>query len=209
MKSILISQNRFHDVQRNESRDGLDARLVSLIDGLDFAPRPMPNGLRRPDLFISETNPAGIILSGGNTIGDEPERDATEEALLSHALRSGIPVLGICRGMQMINLYLGGTLTHVSGHAGERHSVRGRITAFFDRDVNSYHDLAIEGLAAGLDVEASAPDGVIEAISHDNLPWFAMMWHPEREEKLAPEDLLLLTDLFRKGKINVARGTKR
>jgi putative glutamine amidotransferase len=135
----------------------------------------------------------------------DPERDATTLPLIRAALARGIPILCICRGMQELNVALGGTLFqevhNVPGRfdhrAGEgtreelfriKHKVAltgelARISGAAEIAVNSLHGQGIDQLAEGLVVEATAPDGTIEAVRVAGAKGFAMavQWHPEWE----------------------------
>ena len=123
-----------------------------------------------------------------------PDRDAHELALLAGARERGLPVLGICRGLQLANVALGGDLVeHVDGHdAGDRvehepHAVRiAPGTLLHDatgRDeiaVNTLHHQTVGTLAPGLVRSATAQDGVPEAAEATDGPWLlAVQWHPE------------------------------
>lgn len=151
----------------------------------------------------------GLILCGGGDIAPErygednkgsysidPERDAVELALAKAYISAGKPVLGICRGLQLLNVYFGGSLIqhldsyreHTSGADYDlAHQVRaeeGSIAhKLYGREftVNSSHHQAIGTLGEGLKVTMRTTDGkVIEAIEHETLPVFAVQWHPER-----------------------------
>lgn len=131
-----------------------------------------------------------------------PDRDTAELALLRGALSLGLPVLGICRGLQLLNVALGGTLhQHVpdlvghGGHAGAaggfaRHSVRlrpdGGLAEALGRtalDVPSYHHQAIDRPGAGLRPVAWSDDGLIEAAELAGHPFaVGVQWHPEADE---------------------------
>ena len=130
-----------------------------------------------------------------------PPIDAMEAGLLARALRGGKPVLGICRGIQVMNAVLGGTLyqdlpTELPG------GVEHQMTAPYDRSVhtvavrpdtrlgdilgpgdlpvNSYHHQGVRDLAPGLRINALAPDGLIEAVDLPSHPFFlGVQWHPE------------------------------
>ena len=156
----------------------------------------------------------GLVLSGGADINPsrygatpdehlgavEEERDAWEFALYAAARRRGIPVLGICRGFQLINVAHGGTLRqHVDISEGAGHPqwdidgrqathevaiTEGTIAAqlygtFAALAVNSLHHQVVETLASEIAINAVASDGVIEALSTDDQRTFAVQWHPE------------------------------
>jgi putative glutamine amidotransferase len=133
----------------------------------------------------------------------DPERDATTLPLIRAAIARGLPVLAICRGIQELNVALGGTLIqrvherpdrldHRGGPGtleqkyGPKHpvSARGQLARIVGAEafvVNSLHGQAIETPAPGLAVEAHAPDGTIEAVSMPAARGFVLglQWHPE------------------------------
>ena len=133
----------------------------------------------------------------------DPPRDATTLPLIRAALARGLPVLAICRGIQELNVALGGTLHQEvhklpnrldhragSGTHDERYSPRhditltgqmARILGRTSTRVNSLHGQGLNALAPGLVVEATAPDGTIEAVRVATAPgWaFGVQWHPE------------------------------
>ncbi len=154
----------------------------------------------------------GLILTGGADLdpshyGAQPdpklgsvevERDAWEFALYAQARQRKLPILGICRGFQLINVAEGGTLIqHVELDEGSGHpqwDVDGRsathqvsclsgslIASLIGEEaaVNSLHHQVIGVLAQGLVAEASAPDGVLEAFVIPGSPVLAVQWHPE------------------------------
>lgn len=193
MKVIAVSQRVDVLPERGESRDALDQRLIDFLRAAGYLPLPVPNGLEG-DLegWLSAVSPQAIVLSGGNDIGQCTARDRTESRLLDHARAHGLPVLGICRGMQMIAHWSGGVLKPVTGHVRTRHQLSGQIVA----EVNSYHGLALAGCPHGFEVQARSEDGEIEAIRHLSLPWAGWMWHPERESVFAAHDVERLKQLF-------------
>ena len=144
---------------------------------------PVPNRAQDVPAIVSTCRPSLIVLSGGNDIGGAPERDATEAALLDSAQQRGVPVLAVCRGMQMVQHYLGGALTPVTRHVRCEHSVQAAPGQTLPRlTVNSYHDWGILqfGLAADLRALYLHEDGTVEAAVHSSRPWLGVMWHPER-----------------------------
>jgi putative glutamine amidotransferase len=136
------------------------------------------------------------------TVEVDAERDALDFELLERASRAGAPVLGICRGLQVVNVARGGTLVQdipherPSGVVHQRkrdertrmdHAVRpargtllSEIAGTSEFPVNSRHHQAIDAVGDGLRVSGVAPDGVPEAVEASAGPWLvAVQWHPE------------------------------
>ena len=91
-----------------EKRDALSHDWPKLFDELELIPIFIPNILKNIQSFLDELSLNGIVLSGGDDIGENDDRDKTENFLLKYAIDKKIPVIGICRGMQLINNYFGG-----------------------------------------------------------------------------------------------------
>lgn len=126
-----------------------------------------------------------------------PVADRAQIAAVRHAVAAGMPVLGICRGLQVVDVALGGTLVqhlgdddaHVlSGVSATRMMVEHPVAVddglrellgAAEVTVRSAHHQAVDTLGDGLEVAATAPDGVIEAVRHRTAPVLGVQWHPE------------------------------
>ncbi len=138
------------------------------------------------------------------------ERDAFEYRILAEAVRLRKPVLGICRGVQVLNVFLGGSLYQdlpseypdtTVAHMGASHVISiehgsrlYRILGKERAEVNSFHHQAVRRLAPGLRVSARSPDGSVEAVECDSLPIVGVQFHPEL---LAIKGDTLFLNLFR------------
>lgn len=194
MKRVVVSQRVDLYPKRAETRDALDQRLVDFIGAANGLAMPVPNVIvgRGLDDWLGSIQPEGVVLSGGNDIGESQRRDATERCLIEYALNRGIPILGICRGMQMLACWAGAPLRPVSGHVRSRHQIRGEINA----DVNSYHRYSLSSCPKGFVVTGQSDDGEIESIRHEALRWEGWMWHPEREPEFSAQDIERLEKLL-------------
>jgi putative glutamine amidotransferase len=169
--------------------------LLETLDGLLFMGSPSNV---EPRHYRGEPSEAGTL--------HDPHRDATTLPLIPRAVAAGLPVLGICRGFQEMNVAFGGTLWQkvheVPGHMDHREDLSapldeqyapvhdiilepgGRLRRLAGADrirVNSLHSQGVRDLGAALAVEARAPDGVVEAFRVAQAPQFALavQWHPE------------------------------
>jgi gamma-glutamyl-gamma-aminobutyrate hydrolase PuuD len=194
---IAVSQRVDTVPGRSERRDALDQRWHEFFGGCGFLGVPIPNSSDAVSDILTEINPIGVLLTGGNDIaaygGDAPERDETEHAMLSWAIDRNRPAVGVCRGLQMIAHINGAVLKPISGHVGVRHRLQweGR-----DIEVNSFHNWGFDVAPSGFDVTARSDDGFIEAVRHHSKPIVGIMWHPEREPVFAVHDTALFRDMF-------------
>ena len=94
----------------DEKRDALSQEWTSFLEKLDAYPIFIPNTLTNVESFLKSMRLDGMILSGGDNIGDNSERDRTEKAIIEYGINSKIPIFGVCRGMQVLNKYFGGSI---------------------------------------------------------------------------------------------------
>ena len=195
MKLVAVSQRVDEYPERHEVRDAIDQRLITFISVAGFNPIPVPNHIsvssdknKRIETlwkWIEQIGIEAIVLSGGNDIGEYLERDETENWLLDYAEKLQLPVLGICRGMQMLGIKNKGKLNKIPGHVCTNHEVSGKLS----RIVNSYHAFCFTSCPKDYEILAMSSDGCIEAMRHKKLPWEGWMWHPERCNKFKEVDI--------------------
>jgi putative glutamine amidotransferase len=199
MRAILLTQRVTIIESYRERRDCLDQAWYRFVGDCGFLPVPVPN---HPDVakkLAKCLNPAAIIFTGGNDLvdygGDAPERDATEKGLLEYAMAENVPVLGVCRGMQFLHCYFGGTLRPVNGHVGNCHRL---VFDGQETDVNSYHCFAADKPTDEFFSLATGEDGTMEAMRHKCRSILGIMWHPEREPESNPRDIGLIQSLIQR-----------
>ncbi|WP_335582987.1 gamma-glutamyl-gamma-aminobutyrate hydrolase family protein [Companilactobacillus crustorum] len=222
----------------------LSATAVINEKSMDFIPRPLVEGILKaggipvglPHIPKEEINGLiarldGIIFPGGPDVdptfmGEEPipslgvtnrERDLFEIALIRTAVAKKVPILGICRGAQIINVALGGTVyqdinAQYPGKVIKHHqsSPGGQPTHFVSVDhnsklfqaigdnafVNSRHHQAIKDLSTELKIAATASDGIIEAVENTDATVQAVQWHPENMWQEYPRQLQIFRDFI-------------
>ena len=185
-----------------ERRDCLDQRWTAFLARCGLMPLLIPNRPETALSLVQRTAPAGVLLTGGGDLaaygGETGERDETEHRLLAWAREARKPVLGICRGFEVLLQSAGGRLERTTGHVATRHGVR--FTSGPERVVNSYHDWAATALPPDWREEAVAVDDTIEAACHRTEALRGIMWHPERESPFAESDIAYFRDFFRAGR---------
>ena len=194
MKAIAITQRVVVEPRYGERRDCLDQAWTQFLLKCKLTPVPVPNQIIAARELCERASIDGLILTGGNDLsiygGDAPERDATEEMLVDFAADHGLPVLGVCRGMQVIQHRFGTPLKRVTGHVTSRQFIwiDGKQT-----EVNSYHEFGATETRPPLETWAVAEDGVVKAIRHASARILGVMWHPERRAPFAPSDVALFS----------------
>lgn len=199
-----------------EGRYALNGDYVASVEKAGGLPLAIPYGVIHELIPQLVAHLDGILFTGGNDLDPalygqtwhpkavkvDPARQAFELALLAEIERHRRPVLGICLGCQVMNVYRGGTLHQFLPDVARegaiehrrmdrdvpRHAVRVELDSQIGRAMgkeevlaNTYHKQAVKDVGRGLRVVAKAPDGVIEGLEDPTLPLFAgVQWHPER-----------------------------
>jgi putative glutamine amidotransferase len=182
------------------------SQAVELAGGVPVI-LPLTSDRRVLDHFLDSCH--GLLLTGGGDVnprryggkphpkisGVDDTRDEMEIYLLNRAAKRDLPVFGICRGIQVMNVAFGGTLIpHLSGHSNPQpdalaHRLVWRAPKHLPvcERVNTSHHQAVDNIAGNFQVVAESPDGVIEAIEWPGKRFFcAVQYHPERLVKVAP-----------------------
>lgn len=197
MKKCVISHRVYEDTLKNERRDCLDQRWQILAEKLGVHMYPLPTTAAHIDGWCTTLAPDCVIISGGNSLalhGDNdmaPEKDESETLLIEWAIQNVKPVLGICRGAQLINHAFGGSEQPISGHT-QPHTLTQTDDIFgtFPPRVNSSHNYGItpDTIVDIGDILATH-NNVVEAFHIRNYKIWGIMWHPERENPHNPQDI--------------------
>ena len=188
MKRIYLTQRVEQIESIGERRDALSQEWAELAEACGFLPIPLPNRLPTVRRLLEELPPDGILLTGGNNLascgGDAPERDQVERYLIERSLADRIPLLGVCRGAQMLIRYFGTPLQRVEGHVSLDHPLSNGGT------VNSFHSWGARECRPPLTDLAWSADGVLEAVRHRDCSWiWGVMYHPERYHPFRAQDI--------------------
>lgn len=231
------SRLRTHAPEFQRLLDHMNDGALDAAASLDWEVRLLASNEMSETEHLAELSTAdGVIVMGGEDVDPRlyggpreypecarhmPHADRTQIAVIHECIARRIPLLGICRGHQLLNVALGGDLIqHLEAPDAHRRGMplpdvfaSTRITLAPGNDLESdvptnrtvlcTHHQAIHRLGAGLRVAATAPDGVIEAVTHESAPATGVQWHPEHPEvaraHLAPL-LLRLGRQFSTGK---------
>jgi len=215
MKKPIIGLTPQYDYDRN--RIWIGPNYLDAVRAAGGVPILLPLNVNKEELAVAANVCDGFLFTGGPDISPfrfqeetiqqcgvvVPERDNMEEDLFTISMESDKPILGICRGIQVLNVFLGGTLyqdiptqldspfnlahTQKSGNSVLSHSVKIESNSLLHQiipkeylQVNSFHHQAIKELAPSLVIAATAPDSIIEAVYFPEKTFFlGVEWHPE------------------------------
>lgn len=213
MGRIAISQRVIENSAYPERRDALDQRWFELLARISPGATlvPLPNGLRSTTAWLEALDFDALILSGGNDWGSAPDRDRAETEAFEHFRARGRPILGVCRGFQVLNALTRGAIRAgvegLANHVACSHEVTlapgafRRLAGAEQLVVNSFHDQVVLPDGVGVDFQpfALSRDGVVEGVHHRTAPIVGIQWHPERDDPAARFDAELIRELLTHG----------
>jgi putative glutamine amidotransferase len=206
-----------------ELRDAISHDWIRFLTGMRAAPLLIPNSPSCLPQLLEQISVSALLLTGGNNVGTlEPdghhgstedewvERDTTEQKVIEFALQHDVPLLGVCRGMQVLNVFFGGEIVRDLAELGggsEDHVATTHEIEFVDPSwrkrlgtssaiTNSFHKQAVTlpTLSSKLRALALSGDGVVEALYHPDHRIVGIQWHPERDNLANDVDRILMDD---------------
>ncbi|CAI3672968.1 N5-(cytidine 5'-diphosphoramidyl)-L-glutamine hydrolase [Clostridium neonatale] len=200
-----------HNDKYYEIRDCISYDYIKLLNQYNLQPVLISNNLDNPERYFNNLQCRGLILTGGDDIEFRFDRfkelninsidncrDKTEYRLLQYCLKNDIPVLGICRGLQIINTFFGGDTCKIIGgtHVNVKHKIN-IVDEYFGElgskeiYVNSYHNNVIykNNCAKELNIFAEAKDSIVEGVYIEN-KLVGIQWHPERDRSMYDENII-------------------
>ncbi|WP_261798075.1 gamma-glutamyl-CDP-amidate hydrolase [Campylobacter peloridis] len=190
MKFIGITQRILENQSYFELRECLSLEWGEFFNKnlKDFLPLPLSYEIdfKKYTPFLN-----AVILSGGNDLYTlnknelSKKRDKYENNIINYCINNNLPLLGICRGAQMIASFFNSTLSKCQNHIQNHDIFLNKKTI----NVNSFHNFAIDKLGSELEILAKAKDNTIEAFKHKNLNIYGIMWHIERTNGLNEKEI--------------------
>ena len=179
----------------SERRNAIAYEYIDFFEELGYTVILVPNNTKKLAEYLNNISEyVMIVISGGNNIYTTKysvddiytERDELEYKVIESAIEKNMPLFGICRGFQIINLYFGSKLTILLSkeHVDTTHVLESKVDILDKEIVNSYHNFVVKenDLSDKLACYAKT-GGVVEAIKHIKYNILGVQWHPERQSK--------------------------
>ena len=207
MKYIAITQRLIENTSYYEIRESLDIAWGKFFKEINIIPITLPINYDF-EIYFKNINIEGILLTGGNDIDINQtntlsqKRDSFEKKLISYGIYHNIPILGVCRGMQMIATYFDARLKKIEGHINIKHTLKiNKKSKYFQeldhlKTVNAFHNYTIDSINNDFIISARDEKNHIKAIEHKYLKIFGQMWHSEREKPFNSHELNLIYKFF-------------
>lgn len=186
-KTIIIGISSDIKSIYNEERDTLSLKWYDFLSKFfsNFILVPIINNHKNSKKIINKLKFDLFLLTGGNNINSYKNRDLVEKFIIRVAIKKNIPIVGICRGMQLLNLYFKGKNLKQKkpDHVNKKHEIYYKNKKIL---VNSFHNYVIKSInmSKKLILIASAKDKTVEAFKHKKNFIYGIMWHPERSKNI-------------------------
>lgn len=200
MDFVLVTQRVEHLFDRGESRDAIDQKWSELLFEAGLLPLFLPNNLQIANAMIHnlEGSIAGALLTGGNSIqacdGDSPERDKMELFLIDYCNNHELPILGVCRGMQLVMSKYQGKFRRVENQVQKKQAFHLNTKVVVK---NSYHEWECINIPDDFSVFAHTDSNVVKGVKHKTKNITGIMWHPERLVPFHSDDIEMIKDIFK------------
>ncbi len=214
MHRVAVVTRKTLNSNYNETYNSISDNWLDFFNELNIEPVFLTDKIKNPISYFKKLNCSCLFLLNGEDtklkinkkkFKGGTNRDFIEFKLLNYCLQQNIPILGICRGHQFINIYFGGKIKKIDNHVNKKHKIKiidKSYRKIFKRDyflVNSFHNYGIykDDLSKELIPWAVAED-TIEGFYNKNYKILSMMWHPERRRLINKYELKLISDLLQK-----------
>lgn len=205
MKKILITPRINVFEKYNEVHTSLDLQWGTFANACGLILIPVIYTIPVSH-YLREIEPDGILLTGGNdllSIDPQPIhaiRENYELELINEAKRWNIPMIGVCKGAQLLAYHFGSSVEKIEGHVIPEHEVKSttQISDMWSKiqKVNSYHNFGIKNLLSPLQSKLQANDSSSEAFQHESLNITGLLWHPERYHEPRNEDINIFKSIY-------------
>lgn len=202
MKTCLMSMRITQNDTYKEMRNSIAFAYVEFFEKLGYTIVLVPNGTTKLLEYFRHFDPSLVVLSGGDDIDDKDKqsRFATEAAMVEEALKRNVPIIGICRGLQMIAKQLyDAPLKRIDAHVAKPHTLQSPYRFLDGHRTNSFHNFGIftDSLPKSVQIVATKDD-IVEAFYDKEKGVLALQWHPERQNE--PFDVELV-EMFLQGSL--------
>ena len=210
MKNICVTTRKIDNPNYKERYSAISDDWLKFFNKINIQPILITDSLKDPNNFFNLNKCEGLILTNGESSRltynkdmkpNGSKRDLLEYKLVKICIKKKIPIFGICRGHQFINLFFKGRISEIKGHVNSMHKLdiidKKYIKANKQKNLltNSYHENCIEFNKIGIDLNPWAvKDNTVEAMENTQKKILSIMWHPERYTKYRKFDI----ELFKK-----------
>jgi gamma-glutamyl-gamma-aminobutyrate hydrolase PuuD len=193
MKVVAVTMRHDLITDRDEPTDLIDSRWYDFLRKCGFSIALLPNDIQGAEELLRRVQPDGILLTGGGDpkflTGITSQRDDVESLALKWATAKSVPIIGICRGMEVLLNADGIDVHPIPNHMRTVHRINGDI----GREVNSFHRYGSLGVGNLYDSAFISDDGCVECIVDKNRLRYGVMWHPERNHPFNYLDIQLFS----------------